>query len=83
MILVGVASGSSRILVGEDARVIDWMVRLFPRGVYTVPGTYLMLLWVIGASRLGTPAGLPLGRFWLPSVAVAAGAVAARLRARL
>lgn len=82
MIISGVASGSTRILIGEDARVIDWMVRMFPRAVYTTPGFYFMALWMFGASKIGAPGGLPLGRFWLPGAVVAGGAVAARVGAQ-
>lgn len=84
MILAGVAAGSTRILVGEDARVVDWMLRLFPRGAYSSPGTYVMLLWMMVASRIGAPGGIPVGRFWLPGAVVAGGALAARgLRSRM
>jgi hypothetical protein len=78
IILDGVAAGSTRILVGEDARVIDWMVRLFPRGVYTSPGTYFMLLWCGIANKLGAPGGVPMGRYALPSAIAAGGALIAR-----
>eukprot|EP00937_MAST-01D_sp_MAST-1D-sp2_P006078 g6078.t1 len=68
-ILGGMRSGSTRVLVGEDAVVVDWLCRLFPRLVYDdwfIVG--VMWPWIRVAQLVGRPAGLPLGRFALPSL---------------
>ena len=57
--------GNTRIRVGEDAVVIDWLMRMFPRLMYedwfiaTVLFPWMMLGRVIGA---------PLGRFAYPTI---------------
>mmetsp|Transcript_11088 Transcript_11088/g.12691 ORF Transcript_11088/g.12691 Transcript_11088/m.12691 type:complete len:357 (-) Transcript_11088:288-1358(-) len=63
-IINGMRSGSTRMLIGEDAYVIDVLARLFPRAIYNDA----FIVGVIGpsclmASKIGRPFGLPVGRF--------------------
>ena len=71
-IVEGVRNGETRIFVGEDAPVIDWCVRLFPRAVYKPPVSWLMLLWCGIAGKIGRPRGIKVGRWWLPATVVLA-----------
>jgi NAD(P)-dependent dehydrogenase (short-subunit alcohol dehydrogenase family) len=64
-ILKGVQRGDSRILIGEDAVVVDWLARLFPRLMYN--DTFFLGVffpWMMGARAIGAP----LGRFLYPVV---------------
>jgi NAD(P)-dependent dehydrogenase (short-subunit alcohol dehydrogenase family) len=79
MILDGVAAGSTRIIVGEDARVVDWAVRLFPRGAYSAVGEKVTRRWMSIANWIGVRSGVPLGSYSLPLAAVAGGAIAVPL----
>ena len=80
-ILGGMRSDATRILVGEDAVVLDWLCRAFPRLVYEdwfIVG--VLVPWVVSAQKVGKPMGLPLGRFALPALLALGGkAVTARL----
>jgi NAD(P)-dependent dehydrogenase (short-subunit alcohol dehydrogenase family) len=40
-IITGMAKRSTRVLIGPDARFIDWMVRLFPVSYFKVIGNFL------------------------------------------
>lgn len=40
-IIIGMAKRSPRVLIGPDARFIDWMVRLFPVSYFKVIGNFL------------------------------------------
>lgn len=40
-IITGMARRSPRVLIGPDARLIDWMVRLFPVSYFKVIGNFL------------------------------------------
>jgi short-subunit dehydrogenase len=40
-IITGMAKRSTRVLIGPDARFIDWMVRLFPVSYFKVIGSFL------------------------------------------
>lgn len=65
IILNGVRNGNTRILVGEDAVVIDWLARLFPRWIYNDYFFVSVLVpWMMSARALGSP----LGRFVYPAV---------------
>ena len=68
-ILSGMRAGSTRVLVGEDAVVIDWLARAFPRLIYQDWFIMTVLFpWVRSAQMIGRPAGLPLGRFAMPAL---------------
>ena len=88
-IIAGVVRGETRILIGEDAVVIDWLARAFPQLVYKdwfIVG--VLAPWSLSAAMIGRKYR---GRYWFPLVvaacAYAAKCVAARgvrgLRSRL
>ena len=65
IILNGVRSGNTRVLVGEDAVVVDWLARMFPRWIYNdyfFVGVFVP--WMMSARALGSP----LGRYLYPGV---------------
>jgi len=63
MIVDGVRAGQTRIMVGWDATIMDWWVRLFPRIFMSDAGTALVML----SSVVGR-------HFVLPATALAAAA---------
>lgn len=66
-ILDGMRAGSTRILVGEDAFVIDLCARVFPRLIYhDWFNAAVMLPWAVIASHVGRVQGVPVGRFVPP-----------------
>ncbi len=65
IILNGVRNGRTRILVGEDAVVIDWLARMFPRMIYNDSFIVTVLFpWMMGARVIGSP----FGRYLYPIV---------------
>ena len=75
VILEGVKAGNTRILIGEDARVIDVLVRLFPRLVYNDSFLATVLLpWMVLANQCAK-VGLPFGRFAYPILVSGLGAL--------
>ena len=88
-IIAAVVRGETRVLVGEDAVVIDWLARAFPQLVYKdwfIVG--VLAPWSLSAAKIGRKYR---GRYWYPAavaaMAYAAKCVAARgvrsLRSRL
>ena len=70
IILTGIKNGETRILVGEDAVVIDWLARMFPRLIYNDYFLVSVLFpWMVGARVVGGP----IGRFIYPVVLGLAG----------
>merc|ERR1712232_1272213 len=80
-ILDGVRRGRWRIVVGEDAKIVDAVTRAVPSLAYWKPTTAIMSLYSFIAIKAGRG-----GRFWLPSLigAVYASKIGMRaLRAKL
>lgn len=76
-IVGAVRSGKTRVLVGEDAHVLDWLSRMFPRLIYNdLFMTIVLLPWIILAPRVPLPA--PLGRVFYPAILVGLGMLAGR-----
>ena len=74
-IISGVVRGETRVLVGEDAFVIDWLSRAFPRLIYKDWFIVSVLApWSLSAARIGPTLR---GRYWFPLL-VAAAAYAAK-----
>ena len=55
----GVRAGETRILVGEDAKVIDMVVRLLPKWSYKLPGFILIWIWCATPYPLPHPSRCP------------------------
>jgi NAD(P)-dependent dehydrogenase (short-subunit alcohol dehydrogenase family) len=82
-ILDGLKRGETRIMVGEDAVVIDWCARVFPRAIYKKWFQLLILGWGLVASFIDAKTGgHRVGRYWLP-VLVAFLGVMVRRRLRI
>ena len=56
MILTGVQGNSTRIMVGWDAVIMDWWIRLFPRIFVNPVGKVLVPLTAIFLRRAYLPA---------------------------
>tara|TARA_B110000091_G_scaffold208970_1_gene249425 strand:- start:220 stop:1275 length:1056 start_codon:yes stop_codon:yes gene_type:complete len=68
-ILNGIKQGSTRILVGEDAVVVDWLARMFPRLIYNDYFLITVLFpWMWGARKIGV-----VGKFLYPVVVLLFG----------
>jgi NAD(P)-dependent dehydrogenase (short-subunit alcohol dehydrogenase family) len=80
-ILDGVRSGDTRIMVGEDAVVIDFCARMFPRAIYKKWFQLFMLGWgMIGSFIDAKTGGHRVGRYWLPALVAVCIAVLRRRR---
>ena len=67
-ILDGVKKGRTRIMVGEDAIIIDLLTRMFPRLVYNDYFiTFVIMPWTFTATRIGKP----FGKFLFPALLAA------------
>jgi NAD(P)-dependent dehydrogenase (short-subunit alcohol dehydrogenase family) len=70
IILNGIKNGETRILVGEDAIVVDWLARMFPRLIYNdYFFTAVFFPWILGARLVGGP----IGRFLYPLIVLLLG----------
>jgi hypothetical protein len=80
IILNGIKNGKTRILVGEDAFVLDLLSRLFPRLIYNdFFMTFVLGPWALSASRVSKYLGMGVGRFAYPIVVLSALRYATKL----